>query len=290
MEDASHYPSNSSPKSHTANTEHVPPPAYLQTSIEFYRAVFDHIPDMMVVLAVISQTEFRLVAVNRTVHRILGVIPDEIGKEPKELFPPHQAEVIVQRLQECLDTGATLEEEEQVNAPVGQRWLERIYIPIRDAQNTITHIMVLLRDITARKQREQEEQAQQEARISQQAATLAELSTPLLTISEDTVVMPLIGMIDSQRAERMMETLLEGIVANSASCVILDITGVPVVDTYVAGILMNMAKAVRLLGATIILTGVRPEIAQTIVGLGVNLGDIITRSTLRDGINYALHN
>ena len=120
------------------------------------------------------------------------------------------------------------------------------------------------------------------------AAALAELSTPLIPISDDTVVMPLVGTIDSRRAQQVIEGLLVGIVETRAQVAILDITGVPVVDTQVANALLRAAQAVKLLGAQVVLTGIRPEVAQTLVGLGVDLTGIVTRSTLQSGIAFAL--
>jgi anti-anti-sigma regulatory factor len=117
---------------------------------------------------------------------------------------------------------------------------------------------------------------------------LAELSTPLLTISATTVVMPLVGAVDSRRVAQIMDTLLNGVSASRASIVILDITGVSVVDTQVADAFIRASQAVSLLGAQVVLTGIRPEVAQTLVQLGVDLRSIITRGTLQDGITYAL--
>jgi rsbT co-antagonist protein RsbR len=117
---------------------------------------------------------------------------------------------------------------------------------------------------------------------------LRELSTPLIPISDAVVVMPLIGAIDSRRAQQVMETLLQGLAQRQAETAILDITGVPVVDTQVANALIAAAQAVKLLGATVVLTGIRPEVAQTLVGLGIDLRGIITRASLQSGITYAL--
>jgi anti-anti-sigma regulatory factor len=121
-----------------------------------------------------------------------------------------------------------------------------------------------------------------------QAAALAELSTPLIPISEAVMVMPLIGSVDARRAQQVLETLLEGIGRTGADVAILDITGVPVVDTMVANGLIQAAQAARLLGATVMLTGIRPEVAQTLVGLGVDLRGIVTHSTLQSGIAAVL--
>jgi rsbT co-antagonist protein RsbR len=144
-----------------------------------------------------------------------------------------------------------------------------------------------IKDDTARKLREIAEQQAQQEIIAQQSAALAELSTPLLTISDKTVVMPLVGAVDSGRIQQIMETLLSGVATSQASMGIVDITGVSIVDTQVASALIQAAQAVGLLGAQVILTGIRPEVAQTLVGLGVDLRGIITRGTLQDGIAYA---
>jgi rsbT co-antagonist protein RsbR len=126
-----------------------------------------------------------------------------------------------------------------------------------------------------------------EETIRAQQATLAELSTPLIPISDQVVAMPLIGSVDSRRAQQVLDTLLQGIAASGAQVAILDITGVPVVDTQVADALLRAAQAVKLLGAQVVLTGIRPEVAQTLVGLGANLSGIVTRSSLQSGIAYA---
>jgi rsbT co-antagonist protein RsbR len=151
-------------------------------------------------------------------------------------------------------------------------------------------LVCILRDISDRKQAEEalRRSIVQEETIHAQAAALAELSTPLIPISDTVVVMPLIGAVDARRAQQVLETLLVGIGASGADMAILDITGVPVVDTMVANGLIQAAQAVRLLGAQVMLTGIRPEVAQTLVGLGVDLRGIVTHSTLQSGIAAVL--
>lgn len=148
-------------------------------------------------------------------------------------------------------------------------------------------MLCVLRDITERKQAEAERTQLQEAIIRAQAAALEELATPLIPISDQTVVMPLIGAIDTRRAQQMVAALLHGVEAQRASIAILDITGVPIIDTQVAHSIIQAAQAVRLLGAQVVLTGIRPEVAQTLVSLGVDLRQIATHSSLESGIAYA---
>ncbi len=158
------------------------------------------------------------------------------------------------------------------------------------AFNGREYIAVVIRDIRERKRAEAEREALQQQIISAQRETLRELSSPLIPISDKVVIMPLIGTIDSMRADQMMETLLEGVARLQADLVILDITGVPVVDTQVAQAFIQSAQAVRLLGAQVMITGIQPQIAQTLVHLGVDLRSIQTRGSLQDGIAAALPN
>jgi anti-anti-sigma regulatory factor len=118
--------------------------------------------------------------------------------------------------------------------------------------------------------------------------TVRELSTPLVPITDDILVLPLIGAIDSQRAQQILETLLMGATERRARVVILDITGVPVVDTGVANHILQATRALRLVGAECILVGITPEVAQTVVGLGLELQDLVTRSDLQGGVDHAL--
>lgn len=140
----------------------------------------------------------------------------------------------------------------------------------------------------ALRQAEEERLKLQDEMIRMQAAALEQLSTPLIPISDDILVMPLIGTIDSRRAQKIMETLLQGLVAHQARAAILDITGVPVVDSAVAQGLLRAAQAAQLLGAHVVLSGIRPEVAQTLVGTGANLRGIVTYSTLQQGISATL--
>jgi anti-anti-sigma factor len=143
-------------------------------------------------------------------------------------------------------------------------------------------------DLREQKQMEAERAAMQEQIIDAQRSALRELSTPLIPITDEVVIMPLIGTLDSGRAQQVMEALLEGVSQYQADLVILDITGVSVVDTQVAQAFIQAAQAVRLLGAQVMLTGIQPQIAQTLVHLGVDLSSIQTQGSLQAGIAAAL--
>ncbi|MCG8350130.1 MAG: PAS domain-containing protein [Chloroflexales bacterium] len=180
-------------------------------------------------------------------------------------------------------------EEPITKADESQGWLRTSKIPLHDNEGKTVAVLGMYEDITALKQARDENIQLQAEIIRAQEAALAELSTPVIPISDQIMAMPLIGAIDSHRSQRALEALLEGVAKHSAQVVILDITGVPVVDTQVANSLIHAAQAVKLLGAKVVLTGIRPEVAQTFVGLGADLGGIITRSTLQSGIAFAIN-
>jgi rsbT co-antagonist protein RsbR len=124
--------------------------------------------------------------------------------------------------------------------------------------------------------------------IARQQQDMLELSTPVVQIWEGIVALPLIGTLDSARTQVVMESLLQTIVDTGAGLAIIDITGVPTVDTLVAQHLLKTVAAARLMGAECLISGIRPQIAQTIVHLGVELNDVTTKATLADALAIAL--
>lgn len=127
-----------------------------------------------------------------------------------------------------------------------------------------------------------------QAIIEEQSSRIREISIPIIPIHEGVLVVPLVGAVDPDRAAALMETVLDGVSAYSADVVIIDITGVPLVDTGVANYLLQAARAAQLLGSQIVLAGISPEIAQTMVQLGVDLKHLMTRANLQSAVEYAL--
>jgi rsbT co-antagonist protein RsbR len=117
---------------------------------------------------------------------------------------------------------------------------------------------------------------------------MLELSTPVVNLWEGILAVPLIGTLDSARTQVVMQNLLEAIVATGSEIAIIDITGVPTVDTLVAQHLLKTVAAARLMGADCIISGIRPQIAQTIIHLGVDLTNVLTKATLADAFSVAL--
>jgi len=131
-------------------------------------------------------------------------------------------------------------------------------------------------------------QQSREAVIGRQQEELLELSTPVVRLWDSILALPLIGTLNSERTQVVMESLLEKIVETEAQIAIIDITGVPTVDTLVAQHLLKTVAAARLMGADCIISGIRPQIAQTIIHLGINLSDVVTKATLADAFAVAL--
>ncbi len=187
-----------------------------------------------------------------------------------------------------------------------------IRLLVNRAQRAFTTIQQAQQEIAARLEHEQELAAQQE-RVNQELAQslatlqtrdaqlqaeqaqqsrlrslLSELSTPVIPILEGVVVMPLIGELDQARANELIGTLLHGITAHRAHMVILDVTGLPTIDSLLGKALIQAADAARLLGATPIMAGIRPEVAQTLTSLGIDFTELVTVSNLQTGVEYAL--
>jgi anti-anti-sigma factor len=147
-----------------------------------------------------------------------------------------------------------------------------------------------IRDLTAQRRAEEtlRQSVQQQEQLRAQSSRLAELSTPVIPIRDDILVLPLIGSIDSARAQLVMEAMLEGVARTRAHTAIIDVTGVTGIDTQVADALLDVARAVRLLGAEVIVTGIRPEVARTLVVLGTDLSSLVSKGTLQSGIAHAM--
>ncbi len=160
----------------------------------------------------------------------------------------------------------------------------------RDSSGKVAGVFAAARDITAQKKTEEELakanqtlRAEVEERRRAEKAIL-ELSTPVLQLREGLLILPIIGILDSIRARQLTEQLLHSIRDNRAKVAVVDITGVPAVDSKVANHLLQTAEAARLMGAKVILTGLSPEVAQSLVSIGVDLGRLITAGDLQGGI------
>jgi rsbT co-antagonist protein RsbR len=252
--------------------------ALLNTLIELSPAVI-HIRDLA----------GRFLLANRKVEALFGLSREQVvGKVDQEILEPETIRALRQNDQTVIEGGQPVWIEETLHQGGEPRTYLSIKFPLHDEHGKCFAIGGISTDITERKRAEEERTALQERLIEAQRAALRELSTPLIPIAEGLLVMPLIGTVDSQRAQQLMDALLAGVAAQRAHTVIIDVTGVEVVDTAVANALVQASQAVRLLGAEVVLTGIRPEVAQTFVGMGADLSSILIHGSLRSGIASAL--
>jgi anti-anti-sigma regulatory factor len=160
-------------------------------------------------------------------------------------------------------------------------WANVIITALRDKEGRLRGFGKVTRDLSERKKSDE--------KLKKQAEEIMEMATvPVVQVWEGIVLVPLIGMLDSQRTQQLMERLLHRVTETGSPIALLDITGVPAIDTQTAQHLIETVSAVRLLGAEVILTGVRPVIAQTLVHLGIDLANVITRASLAAGLRMAL--
>lgn len=183
----------------------------------------------------------------------------------------------------------SFEEETYVRTLDGQPLAVMFRIVVAaDCRDTWRRCFVSLVDINDRKLAEEALQRSREETIHAQRELLAQLSTPVIPISERVIVMPFIGGLDRARMQQALGVLLEEVQRRQVSTAILDITGVSDMDAEATQGVLQAARAVRLLGAQVVLTGIRPEVAQRLVDLGSSLEEIVTRGTMQAGIAYAM--
>jgi rsbT co-antagonist protein RsbR len=257
----------------------------LQQSHALLQAVLDNSTAVIFV----KDAEGRYTTVNRR-HEELFHIPRAklLGTTDHDHLPAQMADQIRKNDRAIIETGVSTQIEEHVPVDDGIRTYVSVKFPIFDSAGKVSAMAGISTDITALRRAEEERSALQAQIIEAHRTALRELSTPLIPLAEGVLVMPIIGTLDSSRAAQLMDTLLQGVTAHGARMVILDITGVKVVDTQVANALIQAAQAARLLGAEVVLTGIGPHVATTLIGLGVDLANLTTLGTLRAGVDYAL--
>lgn len=259
------------------------------TSLRQQLKLLKDILDNSTAVIFVRNTAGRYLLVNRRYEELFRTTNDQIaGKTDFDLFPKRIAEEFYANDMQVLAGGSPVELEEVVPSDDGVQTYITLKFPIRDLDGTIYAVCGIATDITERKRAEQERAALQQQIIRTQEVMVRELSTPLIPLADGVLVMPIIGTIDSGRAQQIMQTLLTGIAGERTRIAILDITAVQIVDTQVANALLQAARAARLLGAEVVLTGIGARVAQTLVQLGADLSSVVTLSTLQSGIAYAL--
>lgn len=183
------------------------------------------------------------------------------------------------RMKQVMDDGGTYTVRNEVILGERSVPIEYTATPFSDSNGKTVGGLEYIIDIT--------ERVRQEKKLKEQSRTIMEISTPAIKLWDRVVILPVVGVVDSLRAQQMMNTMLEKIMETSAKVIILDIQGVAAVDTAVANHLIKIAKATKLMGCRCIISGISPAVAEAIVQLGIDLGEIATNSTLQDALSDA---
>jgi PAS domain S-box-containing protein len=251
-----------------------------QQATERFRLIVESAPNAIVM----ANREGIIVLVNSQTEQLFGYTRDELIGQSVELLVPER----VRSAHPSYRAGFFADP--KTRAMGAGRDLYGVHkdgreIPVEIGLNPMvteegTFVLASIIDITARKQAEET--------IARQAQEILEVSTPVVQVWEGVIAAPLIGTLDSQRTEQFMERLLQRIVETNSPVALVDITGVPTLDTQTAQHLIETVTAVRMLGARVVLTGVRPVLAQTLVHLGIDLSSLVTRSSMSAGLRVAL--
>ncbi len=250
-------------------------------SEDLLRLLVENLTDYGIVLL---DTNGRVLSWNPAAQRLKGWTSDEIvGQSFTRFYPPEDVEhgKPQRELEVAAAEGRFEDEGWRVRKDGSRFWANVIITSLRGPDGTLRAFGKVTRDLSERKQAED--------RIRRQAQEILEMATvPIVQVWKGVVLVPLIGTLDSARTQQLMERLLDRVTETESPVAVIDITGVPTIDTQTAQHLLETVSAVRLLGAEVILTGVRPVIAQTLVHIGVDLSTISTRSSLAAGLQTAL--
>lgn len=248
---------------------------------DLLQLLVDSIKDYAIILL---DTDGNVLTWNSAAERLKGWKAEEIiGQNFARFYPVEDVEKgkTKMELKVASEEGRFEDEGWRVRKDGSRFWANVVITALRDKNGELRAFGKVTRDLTDRRQNEE--------KIKKQAQEILEMATvPVVQVWEGIVLVPLIGTLDSQRTQQLMERLLHRVTETGSPIALLDITGVPTIDTQTAQHLIETISAVRLLGAEVILTGVRPVIAQTLVHLGIDLTNVITRSSLTAGLRMAL--
>jgi PAS domain S-box-containing protein len=203
-----------------------------------------------------------------------------LGRHVSMFYTDEDAGLAEQEMAAAVREGRFESEGWRVRKDGSRFWAWVVVAPIMDPDGTLLGFVKVARDLSERRE--------QELLVQRQRDEILELSTPVIQVWDKVLVLPIIGTLDSLRASRLTESLLERISLEQAEVVILDVSGVPAIDTDVAQHLLKTVEAARLMGTVSVLSGVRPETAQAMVHLGIDLGSLRSRTTLKDALRLAL--
>jgi rsbT co-antagonist protein RsbR len=250
-------------------------------SRELLQLLVDTVRDYAIIFL---DPEGRVLTWNSAAQRLKGWTADEIiGQHFSRFYPQEdlQRGKTELELRVAVEEGRFEDEGWRVRKDGTRFWANVVITALRDKDGKLRGFGKVTRDLTERRLAEE--------RIKKQAQEIFEMAVvPVVQVWEGIVMVPLIGTLDSQRTNQLMERLLQRVAETGSSVALVDITGVPAIDTQTAQHLIETISAVRLMGAEVVLTGVRPAIAQALVHLGIDLANVTTRPSLAGGLSMAL--
>lgn len=248
---------------------------------EMFRSLIENIKDYAILLL---DPDGKILTWSAAGQRLKGWEANEIiGQHFSVFYPREDVEKgkTARELRIAEEEGRFEDEGWRVRKDGSRFWANVIITALRDKQGHLTGFGKITRDLTERREAED--------RIKRQSQEIFEMAAvPVVQVWDGIALVPLIGTLDSQRTQQLMERLLHRVTETNSPVALVDITGVPTIDSQTAHHLIETIAAVRLLGADVVLTGVRPAIAQTLVHLGIDLSNVITRSSLAAGLRMAL--
>ena len=235
--------------------------------------VLDQVPTPVMVI----DRDFKITFMNRAGRKFLDKPWESIaGRHCYNMMNSTHCGTPECRMKQAMDTGERRTARNEVNYNNTIIPIEYTAAPLTDNDGQVVGGLEYIIDITERVRHEQ--------KLREQSRTIQEISTPAIKLWDRIVVLPVVGVVDSMRAQQMMNAMLNKITETSAKIIIMDIQGVAAVDTAVANHLIKITKATRLMGCRCIISGISSAVAQTLVQLGINLGDVATNSTLEDSL------
>jgi rsbT co-antagonist protein RsbR len=260
--------------------------AELEASEALLHSLIDSMPQNFVG----KDLDGRFTFVNKSFCQLTGQsLDDYLGKTDFDVSPADLAEKYQEDDRQVIESRLVFETVEEHQAADSQRsYIQIIKAPVYDIQDQVSGVLALFWDVTAQVQAEEDREQLHQEMIESQKSAIEELSTPVIPIMDRIIVMPLVGSIDSMRARDITRALLAGIGHHRAKIVILDVTGVSLMDTGIVNHLNKTIQAARLKGAQTIVTGISDAVAESIVDLGIDWSGITTLSDLQTGLLVAL--
>jgi len=222
-------------------------------------------------------TDLEIIYMNAAGRGFLGKSWEAIrGYHCYELFGSKHCQTPECRMRQAIENKESRSGRNEIPMEDRTVYIEYYAVPLKDNKKNIIGGLEFILDIT--------EKVRDEKRLEEQSRTIREISTPAIELWDRVLILPVLGVIDSMRAQQMTDTMLNKIKETSSRVIILDIQGVAAVDTAVANHLIKITKATRLMGCQCIISGISPAVANAIVQLGIDMGDVKTNSTLREAL------